>query len=212
MTPFISTDDLEAWLDVDITNPNSLAVKIALDSACEKVRTYLGQMINYVQDDVEIHSGGGRKKLRLRERPVRDLTELEVSGEIIDPDEYSVRYFDHPMLAVVTFVDGERYWRGDDNIYVTYSHGYDLVEAADAVNVPADIRLVALMLASRVYQSIGVPVSVGGLTSETIGDYSYQLDAATAASSAIELYDAEKITLDRYRIDLVGDTPTQWVT
>ena len=202
--PFISVADLEAWLDDTIADPNSLAVKITLDAACEKVRTYLGQTINLVADDIEIHSGSGRRKLRLRQRPVRSVSEVKIDDVVMSASTYNVRG------AIVTFTDTDTWTNGDDNISVKYTHGYDISEPSDN-NVPADIRLVALLLASRIYQSIGVPVAVGGLSGETIGDYSYTLDNAASSASAIELYDAEKYCLDKYRIDLVGDTPTQWV-
>ena len=202
--PFISVSDLEAWLDETIVDPNSLAVKITLDSACQKVRTYIGQTINLVEDDVEVHSGSGRRKLRLRERPVRSVSEVKIDDEVMDPSTYNVRD------AIITFIETDYWWNGDDNIYVTYTHGYDIVEPSD-FNVPADMRLVALLLAARIYQNIGVPVITGGVSGETIGDYSYTVDTSGSTSSAIELYDAEKYCLDRYRIDLVGDTPTQWM-
>lgn len=202
--PFISVADLEAWLEETILFPNGLAVKITLDSACQKVRTYIGQTINLVQNDVEVHSGSGRMKLRLRERPVRSVSEVKIDDKVMDPAGYNVRG------AIITFTDMDYWWKGDDNIRVTYTHGYDLGEPSDN-NVPADIRLVALLLAARIWQYIGVPIAVGGLSGETIGDYSYTLDTAGSTSSAIELYEAEKYCLDKYRIDLVGDTPTQWV-
>jgi len=202
--PLISVADLEAWLDDTIADPNSLAVKITLDSACEKVRTYLGQTINLVADDIEIHSGSGRRKLRLRQRPVRSVSEVKIDDVIMAASTYNVRG------AIVTFTDTDTWTNGDDNISVKYTHGYDISEPSDN-NVPADIRLVALLLASRIYQSIGVPIAVGGLSGETIGDYSYTLDNSASSASAIELYEAEKYCLDKYRIDLVGDTPTQWV-
>ena len=202
--PFISVLDLEAWLDETIADPNSLAVKITLDSACQKIRTYLGQTINLVEDDIEIHSGSGRRKIRLRERPVRSVSEVKIDDVVMDPTTYNVRD------AIVTFTDTDTWTQGDDNVSVTYTHGYDLAEPSD-INVPADIRLVALLLSARIYQNIGVPILIGGLSGETIGDYSYTVDNAASTTSAIELYEAEKYCLDRYRIDLVGDTPTQWL-
>ena len=199
MDPFISTVDLEAMLDTTFAVPTPLPVKIALDSACQRVRTYLGQTINLVEDDVEVHSGTGRRKLRLRERPVRAVTLVTIDD--VETTNYTRRD------AVLTLKNSDVWTYGNDNIEVTYDHGYDLVEPSDN-NVPADIRLVALILARRVYESLGSVT--GTVVQETIGDYSYQLsdNAEAAVSSAAELLEAEKYALDRYRIDLVGDSPT----
>lgn len=203
--PFISVADLEAILGEAIADPNSLSVKIALDSACQAVRTYLGQTINLVVNDVEVHSGGWRKKLRLRERPVRAVDQVKVGDTVIDPSSYSVRG------AVITLVDGSVWGSGNDNISVTYDHGYDISEPSDN-NVPSDIRFVALSVARRTYMDLGADVVAGSIKKETIGDYSYELsDAAVAVlKTAGSLLTAEKATLDPYRIELVGDTPTQW--
>jgi hypothetical protein len=150
--------------------------------------------------------------MRLRQRPIRVLTSITVDGDLVDPTLYSVRYIDHPRSAVITFTDTDVWWWGNDNILVTYNHGYDLVENVGALNVPADIRLVALLSARRVFEAVGTSGTEGGgaLTGETIGDYSYTLsDVGSAeATTASELTDGEKYILDRYRIELAGDTPT----
>lgn len=206
MEPFISVDDFEAMLGQDLADPNALEVKIALDSACQRVRTYLGQDVNRVDDDVEVHSGSGRRKLRLRQRPVREVTLVTIDGTATT--NYTRRN------AVITLKDADVWWFGNDNIEVTYTHGWDHDPGdpgpGGAISVPSDIRLVALILSRRVYESVGVTATAGALISETIGDYSYQLsDAAiSAVTSATELLEAEAYALDRYRVDLIGDTPT----
>jgi len=201
---FISSTDLEALLGTTV-DPDSLIIAIALDSACQSVRTYLGQTVNYVADDVEVHSGSGRRKLRLRERPVRVVTEVKVDNTVIDPTTYNVRG------AIITYTNTDAWTFGNDNIRVKYSHGYDIDEPSE-FNVPADIRLVTLLAARRVYEAVGYFQSIGGgvLTGETIGDYSYTLSdsAATSVAEASALTEGEEYVLDRYRIELVGDTPT----
>ena len=209
LDPFISTTDLEALLGDPLPDPTALIVKIALDAACHRVRTYLGQDVNLVIGDVEVHSGSGRRKLRLRQRPVRSVTSVVIDDVVQDAALYSVRG------AVISFRDADVWWYGNDNIEVTYSHGWDIDETPDAPfatveRVPADIRLVTLLMARRVYENVGTDVNAGAVIRETIGDYSYELSdsATTAVTSAVELLEAEMYVLDRYRIDLVGDTPT----
>jgi hypothetical protein len=203
--PFISVADLEASIGASIADPNSLSVKITLDSACQAVRTYLGQTINLVTGDVEIHSGRYGKKIRLRQRPVRSVTSVVVDDEVIDPTNYSVRGH------VVTLIDGSLWWKGNDNVEITYDHGWDLSEASDD-NVPTDIRYVALSIARRIWNDLGADTAAGAIVSETIGDYSYTLSEAalSAVATVSALTGGEQAALDPYRIELVGDTPTQY--
>lgn len=91
-------------------------------------------------------------------------------------------------------------------------HGWDLVEAPDpddTLRVPADIRRVALGIAHRVYLGVGETVAaVGGIESETMGDYSYKLSSDAVVASASTLTQYEENALSLYRIELVGSTPT----
>lgn len=201
--PFVSPTDLEALLGETLVNPTALIVAISLDAACESVRGYIGQIINLVEDDVEIHSGTGRRVMRLRQRPVRSIEYVKVDGTTLETTEYTARD------AILTKTDQTWWDFGNDNIEVKYTHGWD-VEEPTSFPVPADIRLVALIAARRVYQAVGFAESgsAGGLLiAETIGDYSYQLSdpgAAATVATAAELGEGEQFALDRYRIALVG--------
>jgi hypothetical protein len=205
LIPFISEDDLEAAMGVPPAA--TLITQIALDAACQAVRTYLGQDINLVENDVEIHSGSGRRKLRLRERPVRSISSVLVGTTQTVATAYSL------VGDTITLLDSAWWESGDDNVSVTYTHGYDLSEAPDpddTIRVPADIRLVALSIARRVYTSVGTDLaSAGGVISETMGDYSYTLASDAVVKTAGALTETEKSALSPYRIELVGSTPTQ---
>ena len=90
MRPFIGTDDLSAITGTTVTD-DDLITAIALDAGCEAVRSYTGQTINYVEDDVEEHDGKGTRAVRLDERPIRDITSVEVDGVALDADVLSIR-------------------------------------------------------------------------------------------------------------------------
>ena len=193
MRPFIGTDDLSAITGTTVTD-DDLITAIALDAGCEAVRSYTGQTINYVEDDVEEHDGKGTRAVRLDERPIRDITSVEVDGVALDADVLSIRKsFVRRKDAVFPV--------GLGNIVVTYSHGWDAIpddSAGDDLLVPADLRLVALLSAKRVYSAVGM--IEGTPTGETIGSYSYSLSSAAIVQSAAELFDAEKNVLEHYRI------------
>jgi hypothetical protein len=192
MRPFIGTDDLSAVTGTEVTD-DDLITAIALDAGCQAVRSYIGQTINYVEDDVEELDGNGRLQIRLKERPIRDLTSVAVDGNLLTPEMFNLRD------SVLRRTDRIAWPYGFANVVVTYSHGWDAIpddDPSDDVLVPADLRLVALLSAKRVYTSVGM-VS-GTPTSETIGSYSYSL--SSAAESAAQLLDPEKAVLDLYRI------------
>jgi hypothetical protein len=201
--PFISTADLEAFLGATLADPNVLIVKIALDSACTAVRSYLDQDINKVTADIEYHSGHGwlHDRIRLRQRPVVSVTSVYDYDVLLDPANYNVRD------AFLVLTDGSYFVAGNDNIQVTYTHGYEIPATSQSEAVPADIRLVALSAARRVYVSTGQSDLINK-RGEKIGDYEYTYGytgskTGQVATSAAELITAEKDVLDRYRVYLV---------
>lgn len=193
MRPFIGTDDLGALLGRSVSD-SDLITAIALDSGCESVRSYVQQTINYVEDDIEEYDGRGTNKIRLTQRPVRALTSVEVDDKEQDLTNFSLR---KSMLRWKT----DWFPVGYGNVVITYDHGYDIIpddSAGDDVLVPADLRLVALLAARRVYINVGAMEGV--LQSESIGKYSYSKSITAAAASAAELLLPEMRVLDRYKI------------
>lgn len=195
LRPFIGVEDLSAITGTTVSDTD-LITAIALDSGCDAVRSYIGQMINYVEDDIEELDGNGRLKVRLRERPIRNITSVVVEGVELAPGTgYNLRD------SVIRRTDGIAFPYGFGNVVVTYSHGWDAIpddSAGDDVLVPADLRLVALLSARRVYTAVGMVA--GQPSSETIGSYSYSMSTAAVAESASQLFKAETDVLDRYRI------------
>jgi hypothetical protein len=188
--PFISTADLEAGLGITLADPNALIVKIALDTACEAVRSYLSQQINYVADDVITLDGNGTAHFRLPQRPVRTVTYvMEDDATLVVDTDYFVR------RSTVFKADLFDNWSpGRNNIEVKYTHGYDITGTI-TLAVPADIRYVALEKAKRAYAAVGVPPT-GDEQTETMGSYSYS--AAQAAKQAAVLTPEDKELLYPY--------------
>lgn len=202
MDPFISAQDLSDYLSSDVSaDPRTV---IVLDAACETVRGYLQQTINYVPDDV-VHLDGTRTQaLILPELPVQEVaavSEYDTDGENQDDllvnDDYIVGY------GGVLWRVGCRWRWGKQNIVVTYSHGWDVTgllgsgSGGGISGVPSDIRFVALSLATRMFY--GASSKAGAMKSETIGKYSYTINDATTGSTS-SLLPAEQRVLDRWRM------------
>ena len=204
LIPFVSSDDLAAFLGVTV-DAAALKTKIALDSACDAVRSYLGQDINFVSADVEYHSGHGymHDRVRLFQRPVVSVASIYVDygyTTLVAATDYHIRD------SFIVLLNMSYFAAGNDNIKVTYDHGWVVPPTSQSAAIPADIRLVALSAARRVYSGVGTTdaASFGG---EQIGDYSYTNPGGSTntgvATSVAELLQAEKDVLDRYRIGLV---------
>jgi len=210
MQPFISSADLSDYLRRSVTSDAS---RIALDSACEVVRGYIGQTLNLVEDDEVYIDGTGTRSLLLPQLPVvsiAEVTTFDINGEdeTTLTEDVDFKIGDAGVLWRIS-APGSTGWGlwpwGHRNIFVVYTHGYGVGPLAtgsgdsgmtgDAFGVPSDIRLVALQIAGRVYSQSAVVA--GGMQSETIGKYAYTLSDAGASSSL--LYPEEQHILDRYR-------------
>ena len=197
LQPFIGTDDLAAILGSPV-DENDLITSIALDAGCQAVRSFIDQTINFVEHDIETVDGHGTKKIRLKQRPIRELFNVKLDGEVVDPSLYDRRD------GTIRRVDDTRWPVAYANIKVDYSHGYDVqpdANAADDVLVPPDLRLVALLAARRVYTSVGNQDGIK--QSESIGQYSYSNSTTMVVQTAAELLSPEQDVLMHYRIGVV---------
>lgn len=216
MLPFISTADLSDFIGEDVT-ADPLSV-IAIDSACEIIRAYVGQRLNYDALDVVRLNGNGRSSIILPQVPVVDIASVVVGETTLETtDYYTTR---SGVLSRMTLYD---IWNvGVQNISVTYSHGYAINEADveddpdDDVpkpdRMPSDIRRVALALSRRLFVASGSVQESGTKASETITPDSYSYTNATTSgsgtvttvSSATELGDDERAILDLHRFGRVA--------
>jgi len=200
--PFVSVTDLGILLGQDLSS--SELATIAIDSSCEMIRSYLGQHLNWVEDDVVTMGGTGGKALLLPELPIVSISEILVDETVEEDFVYVVK------AGLVYRGNGTIWPRGVANITVTYSHGYafdedDVEDDPDddtpkPERMPADIRRVALALSQRIFVSAGTVV--GALKSESISpdSYTYTLaDTASSAAASTVIAPEEMFVLDFYR-------------
>jgi hypothetical protein len=140
MIPFISRADLGDYMAQDLTSSDPALM--AVDAACEAVRTFCRRRLNKTTDETITLDGSGTDTLLLPNWPV-------IGTPTVTEDDVAVTAF---------VVDGSLlrrndwgYWsRGVGNIEVTYSHGYAVseVDVDGAERMPADLRMVALQIAA----------------------------------------------------------------
>lgn len=187
MDPFISIVDLQNYMERTV-EPNKAA--IALDSACDTVTVAVGQKLEYVADDVVVLDSNGDEYLLLPELPVYEVTSVVGPGAIalVEGTDFEL---DLEQGAIQTIYQGYKFLKGRKIYTVTYTHGYVSDAAApglhpDVIEWPSAVRIVALQLASRIYDQYIVK-------QETVGGASY----IYSADESIILTSKEKSILER---------------
>lgn len=181
--PFITTSDLVDYLGKgDVDDPGML---IAIDAACDICRTLAEQSFNADTSTVTV-DGTGTDSLLLRERPVTAVGTVTVAGSAIT--DYVLGdggiLFRKVTADDVDYTDAFRTltWPyGRQNVVVTYDHGY-----ADA-DLPRDVRMVALAIASRI-------VVQGPAAEESVGETRVKY-----ATNSTDLTSGEKMILRKYK-------------
>lgn len=209
MISFIGVGDLETFMEVSAGALNADLAELAVAASQQKIREYLDQEITYHANEVAYLDGGGRRKIRLPQRPVRavDLVE-ERTGTATFSTLASENYF--LRRSILIRVDGYIWEAGEANLRVTYDHGYDVGvmdsdPSTEQIFVPADISLVALSLSRRMYENMGEEEeSLGEVKQETIGSYSYTLSSAAEKAAGVNMVFAEKEVLNAYKVKGAG--------
>jgi hypothetical protein len=150
--PFISPQDVVDYLGRGGTADPGII--IAIDAACDICRTVAEQTFNEVFSDTAILDGTGTDALLLPKLPVNAVGTVFVDSTPVS--DYSLN--DNGILFRGSAgVDPRPVWpKGRQNIMVTYDHGFT------EVNLPRDVRMVALSIASRlVLQGPAIEESVG---------------------------------------------------
>jgi hypothetical protein len=142
-TPFISRGDLGDYMAQDLAASD--VAGIAIDAACETIRSFTRRQLNYVADDEIALNGTGHDTLLLPEWPV-------IGTPAVLLDDVEVTDFAVQGSRLVR-TDWGCWDRGVANVAVTYSHGYvpneaDVVAVTGPTRFPSDLRGVALAIAA----------------------------------------------------------------
>lgn len=197
MPALASATDLEVRLGRELTEPETLRVDALLDDASAAVRSYTRQTFDLVEDDeVVLRAQGG--VVCLPQRPVVTVTSVAVIGGSEALPGFTI--VDYLFDGVDTIRIGEgaavinmpEAWYDDEDGYpgtyrIAYTHGYE--------TVPADVVRV---VCGMVLRTLTAPTMAGGVTSETVGPYSYRMDTPGTGLS-VALTAADRTELSAYR-------------
>jgi len=177
--PFISVQDVIDYLGRGGTADPGMI--IAVDAACDTVRSLAEQTFNAATSTVVL-DGSGTESLLLPELPVSGAGTVVVNGGTVTDYTLSDNGILFRRGTASTDWGTPLVWPvGRQNVSVVYDHGYP-----DA-DLPRDVRMVALSLAARL-------VVQGPAAQESIGQVSIRYGV-----NATDLTNGELRILQKYR-------------
>lgn len=138
--PFISNDDLQAYLKLTANLLDEVLASIAIDSGCQAVVDYLGQELWSTETTTFnplIRATGG-DTLILPNFPIQTITSLTENDTEVDPEDILLL----PDSGLIIRRDIP--FLQSSNYECTYTYGY--------TDIPATPRIVALQVAMRIYE------------------------------------------------------------
>lgn len=148
--PFITLEELGAYLSPraprDLTG--DVLATLAIDAACSTIRTRAEQELDLSDSTIAFSGDGIGRELLLPQLPVVAVDEVRIDGEVTL--DWELRSDGVLRRTTPSVLDPEypltpyAWPRGNANVEVDYSHGYD--------PIPSDLRLLALTLAARAYE------------------------------------------------------------
>jgi hypothetical protein len=174
---FVSIIDLAGYLDSEISDMNPWLAEFAIRVAEETVLGIIGSDVSFVEDDDITVNGSGTDALVLRYVDIADVTDVSVDGEAVDEANYTLA-----PTRILYRTDGGIWPRGRGNIALTLTHGWGEIGSDRGNEVAMVVREAALSYAKDIYQAGSAPPP--DIASETLGAYSYTVNAASAAAAA----------------------------
>lgn len=204
MPSLATIGDLELRLGITFTEEQQPRIQALLDDASSLIRSYTKQKFDFVEDDEIILRPVG-SIVRLPQVPVTEVTSIvAVSGYAGLPDfTLSAWVFDgidkiQLWAGIDQVVNYPEWWydyEGANTYKVVYSHGYPVGEGLPGI--PDDVVATCCAMVMRVVTS---PSQVGGMVSERIGQYFYQLQQNQgAAGASVRLNSDDKLMLQPYK-------------
>jgi hypothetical protein len=174
--PFISQQDLTNYLGRNVNSDDGAL--FAVQAACEVVRGLAERQFNRGTATYAL-DGSGTDALLLPDLPVNSAGTVLVNGGTVT--DYTLNG-NGILFRGTAGVEPRPLWpRGRQNVVVTADHGYS------AVDIPQDVKMVALNLAARIIvQGVAVEEQIGTARVKYAG-------------AAMDLTAGEKAILQKYR-------------
>lgn len=195
MGALVDSEDLADWLG--LTSVTTSRAELLLEIASDLVRSELGQVIDFVEDEEVELIGRGANVLLLPELPVWEVGDVETEDDagtvtaLVAGTDYRVELGDDNRLGILRRLPARNgVWRDGETVRVTYSHGYQAAGGTGegVATLPGAIKATVLRAAARGYSN---PT---GKRQETISRYSY----TDSDASGLSLTAGDRHDLDRF--------------
>lgn len=168
MAAFISEAELKSYIGYTLDTGKAT---LCMDAACDLIRNATGQKFEAGEETIVL-DGTGTDAVVLPQVPVEAVTEAKNDGE-------AVTDFMLTGAGLLLRKSPNTWSPGRQKVQVKYAFGY--------AEIPADLKLLAITIAARVYQQ-------GIVTAETVG-----MSQVTYATDSLSLTAGEKNILSRYK-------------
>lgn len=199
LSPLAGPDDVAARLGRPLTDAENLRLIPLLADASAQIRRYCRR--DFLQHTEETQTLFGHdSEIWLPGYPVQDVSAVVAIGGGMGLPDVPIPWFTFDGVRTIRFQCGigilnlpEAWWDEEypGTYYVTYSWG-------PPDGIPDDVVMVAANAALGV---LTAPTSAAGVVSETIGPYSYKLEAG-GGGVAVSLTQADLNLLKDYRNDV----------
>lgn len=174
MVAFITEPELSEQIGYDLSG--DIAVQTILDAACDICRTVAEQPFTQTTGTAVL-DGTGTDAILLPNLPVSQAGTVLVNGTAVT--DYTLNNNGVLFRGTAGVLPRPVWPAGRQNVTVTYDYGYQ--------QVPDDVRMVALSLASRL-------ATQGQAVQEAVGDVQVRY-----AGPPMDLSVGERLVLQRYR-------------
>lgn len=183
MTAFATIDDVGVYMNRSLSTGEAAQAQMLLNIATSNIQQETHQTVTLVEDDVAVLRGSFGSVLTLPERPVVDITAVEIDGTALTASTGYTWDGKQKLYRGTWSFNGGSWlrlgspyldWGGNQaQVEVTYSHGFSAI--------PDAVKGVCLAMVARGMSSPG-----GGVKSETLGPYSVAYDSDAMAVNPAE--------------------------
>lgn len=225
-TDLTSLADVKAWLNINDSSNDAILLRL-IQQASRAIYAYLTTNTLFLQTFNDTYDGVNNVRQYLKEWPVVSVSAVNIGGQSILaapvlPQQgagYRIETFNGVPPGAPQALDlyGFTFWRGRQNIYVSYTAGYAVTNEAQTIPVAAPYEVVVNQQYGRWGQDDGV-VSASGLVFTAVsgtpaaGQYSvdettgtYEFNAANANTAVLISYSYIPADVEQACIEMVGE-------
>lgn len=182
MADILTIDEYRDYDDLPSPAENDDQIEKAIDAATSYIEKKTGRVFDVADnpspnDAVEILNGNGTSRVYTRNAPVATVSKLEYWDGTAwqEYDSTTYPYSFKSGSNIVYFTEGHRFYKGWQNIRVTFEYGYTTA-------LPEDLKLACFLIAKHIVME----ADRTGISSQSDGEQTFSYDH-NMPKSALEI-------------------------